>query len=77
MLTRVTRVGRRAWRLSRVRDRRVAPQHAVRRKQSRHVATRSTTPARKAVRSLAWLLAIVVILGVLLGRRQAVLGLGV
>jgi preprotein translocase subunit SecD len=31
------------------------------------VATRSTTPARKAVRSLAWLLAIVVILGVLLG----------
>jgi preprotein translocase subunit SecD len=31
------------------------------------VATRSTTPASKAVRSLAWLLAVVVALGVLLG----------
>ena len=31
------------------------------------MATRSTTPASKAVRSLAWLLAIVVLLGVLLG----------
>ncbi|CAN5535093.1 protein translocase subunit SecD [soil metagenome] len=31
------------------------------------MATRSTTPARRAVRSLAWLLAVVVALGVLLG----------
>ncbi|MDP9027994.1 MAG: protein translocase subunit SecD, partial [Actinomycetota bacterium] len=31
------------------------------------MATRSTTPARRAVRSLAWLLAIVVALGALLG----------
>jgi preprotein translocase subunit SecD len=31
------------------------------------VATRSTTPARRAVRSLSWLLAIVILLGALLG----------
>ena len=40
------------------------------------MATRSTTPARKAVRSLAWLLAIVVILGVLLGAGKLFWGWG-
>jgi preprotein translocase subunit SecD len=40
------------------------------------VATRSSTPARKAVRSLAWLLAIVVILGVLLGAGKLFWGWG-
>jgi len=40
------------------------------------VATRSSSPARKAVRSLAWLLAIVVILGVLLGAGKLFWGWG-
>ena len=40
------------------------------------MATRSSTPARKAVRSLAWLLAIVVILGVLLGAGKLFWGWG-
>ena len=40
------------------------------------MATRSTTPVRKAVRSLAWLLAIVVILGVLLGAGKLFWGWG-
>ena len=40
------------------------------------MATTSSTPARKAVRSLAWLLAIVVILGVLLGAGKLFWGWG-
>ncbi len=40
------------------------------------MATRSSTPARKAVRSLAWLLAIVVILGALLGAGKLFWGWG-
>ena len=40
------------------------------------MATRSSTPARKAVRSLAWLLAIVFILGALLGAGKLFWGWG-
>jgi preprotein translocase subunit SecD len=46
------------------------------RKQSRHVATRSSTPARRAWRSLAWLMAIVIILAALLGAGKLFWGWG-